>query len=99
MSRTITTSAFQVDRVRKLSDACQRDEVAGLVGPLVHLHGLAAVLEHLWHERQSLESTVLIQRAEDFLFAPYSDRLAGAQSRHSTPCSKILPCARQQPST
>ena len=43
--------------------------VAGLVRPLVDLKALAAVAEHLRHERKTLEPAVLVERPKDLLFA------------------------------
>src|SRR5262245_27755824 len=53
--------------------------VAGLVRALENLEALTAVLEHLRHERQALQSPGLVQRAENFLLASHLDPIANFQ--------------------
>jgi hypothetical protein len=46
------------------------DSIAGLVGALVNTETLTAVLKHLRHERESVEATILVECAKNFLLAP-----------------------------
>jgi len=44
------------------------DRVARLVGALVYADLLSAILEHLRHERKSIQPAFFIQSGKDFLF-------------------------------
>ena len=69
----------QVHRVAHPPHAGPGHRVAQLVGHLVHGELLAAVLQHLGHERQRVELAVVVQRRQDLLLAADLDQLADAQ--------------------
>ena len=45
--------------------------VASLVSSLVNAKALTAVPEHLRHEGESVQTSILVERSEDFLFAQH----------------------------
>src|SRR6185295_5464664 len=60
------------------------NSVAGLVRRLIHAKTLAAVLEHLGHERQPVQALAVVQRLEDLLDVADLNPLPGSEVQ---PCS------------
>jgi hypothetical protein len=52
------------------------DRIASLVRGLVNTKTLTAIVEHLRHEGEFVESSILVERSEDFLFAQDLDPVA-----------------------
>ena len=57
------------------------DRVAGLVRTLVNPKRLSAILKHLRHERQVLELSVFVQRAQNFFLASYFYEIASSNTQ------------------
>src|SRR5512146_547427 len=47
------------------------DRIAGLGRGLVDTKTLTAIFEHLRHEGETVEASILVERSEDFLFAQH----------------------------
>ena len=60
------------------ADPVSTDRIAGLVGALVDLKLLTTPLEHLRHERQSVEATIHVECRQDFFLAANFDPIASA---------------------
>jgi hypothetical protein len=57
------------------------NRVACLVRALRYCETLSAILEHLWHERERIEFSLLVQGGEDLFFGAYFDHVAGTQMK------------------
>jgi hypothetical protein len=55
-------AVLQMNPVRQASTAGAGRRITGLVRPLIDLKALAAVFEHLRHERETVESAILVER-------------------------------------
>ena len=79
MSLPVTPHAFQVHRMRNAIHSGRIDGVARFESQLMYLEASATELQHLWHERQFVEFTALIQRGEDLVLAPHLDDFSDSQ--------------------
>jgi hypothetical protein len=80
MSRAIASKILEMHRPGQPSGPCVGDEVTGLVGSLMDTKAPAAILEHLGHERQPFQSSILIQCGKDFGLASYFDDITRQQA-------------------
>jgi type III secretory pathway lipoprotein EscJ len=55
--------------------------VAGLVGYRSDTNALPTVLQHLGHKGHPVHAAVLIQSSQNFPFAAYLHKIAGAKTR------------------
>jgi hypothetical protein len=78
---------FQVNPIEKPPSAGAVDRIAGLVRTFVDPEPPTAILEHLWHEWQTIQSTVLVEGAEDFLLASNFNPVARAQCHSRSFCT------------
>ena len=74
---------FQMNCVIDASICNGIDRVTGLVRSLIDLEALAAILKHLRHEGEFLQSAVLVERSEDLILAPHFYPVACAQCHRS----------------
>ena len=73
MGFTIAT-IIEMHQVRGLQgDIPTLDGSAGLVRRLADAHPPVAILEHLRHEGQSLQASVLVERCKNFFLATNND--------------------------
>jgi hypothetical protein len=71
----------------------ERDRVAGLVRAFVDLEALAAILEHLWHDRHAVESPPPIEGAQYLVFAPNFDPVSNLRPTHTLASPLEQSCA------
>ena len=62
------------------------DRIASLVCGLVNTKTLTAIFEHLRHEGEFVEASILVERSEDFLFAQDLDPVACARFHVQSSC-------------
>jgi len=72
MSRSIT-ARFEMDGIFHSSPSNGKHRVARLMSALEDLETLSAKSEHLGHERQAIQPSLLVQSSENLLFGPNLD--------------------------
>jgi hypothetical protein len=75
MSGSITPS-FEMNCPFDTAPADRKNGIAGLVRPLIDSKLPATVLEHLRHERHTVESPVAVEGPQDFVFGSDFDPIA-----------------------
>ncbi len=77
MGFSVTAAPFQMDGIGHPSPTGVVDRIAGFVRAFENFEPLPTVLEHLWHERQPVQSPLLVQCGKDLFLAQNLNPLSG----------------------
>jgi hypothetical protein len=83
VAAAVATELTQVHGAFHLSEPGREDRVAGLVGSALDAKAPTTELQHLGHERETIESPVLIECAEDLVCGPDLHQISCAVARRS----------------
>jgi hypothetical protein len=79
MSHSIAPKVLQKHGVRQSSAPGEVAGIADFVGALGNDEAATAELEHLWHKRETVELSAIVQRVQNLACAPNLDDVTGPQ--------------------